>query len=118
MAYEKTVWGTGDTITAEKLNHIEDGIEGTSGVLIVTKTDDVELMQTVLNKTWQEIYDAVISGKQVFFNISSNSDDIINLGPLENIFINSEEYGVIFGSIVYNSNSADSYPVYDYGGPK
>lgn len=26
MAYEKTTWATGDVITAEKLNHAEDGI--------------------------------------------------------------------------------------------
>ena len=33
MAYEKNTWATGDTITAAKLNHIEDGIEeaGTTG---------------------------------------------------------------------------------------
>ena len=27
MAYNKTTWQTGDTITAEKLNNIENGIE-------------------------------------------------------------------------------------------
>ena len=27
MAYEKQTWATGQVITAEKLNHIEDGIE-------------------------------------------------------------------------------------------
>ena len=27
MAYEKQTWQTGDTITAEKLNHMEDGIK-------------------------------------------------------------------------------------------
>lgn len=26
MAYEKQTWQTGDVITADKLNHIEDGI--------------------------------------------------------------------------------------------
>ena len=26
MAYTKQTWQTGDTITAEKLNHIEDGV--------------------------------------------------------------------------------------------
>ena len=28
MAYSKTIWNTGDVITKEKLNKIEDGIEG------------------------------------------------------------------------------------------
>ena len=27
MSYEKQTWTTGDTITAEKLNHMENGIE-------------------------------------------------------------------------------------------
>lgn len=31
MPYEKQTWTTGDTITAEKLNHIEDGIENNIG---------------------------------------------------------------------------------------
>lgn len=33
MAYEKNTWTNGDTITAEKLNHMEDGISegGSSG---------------------------------------------------------------------------------------
>lgn len=26
MSYEKTIWNTGDIITAEKMNHIENGI--------------------------------------------------------------------------------------------
>lgn len=30
MAYEKQTWQTGDTITADKLNHIEDGINNSS----------------------------------------------------------------------------------------
>ena len=32
MAYTKQTWATGDTITAAKLNHMEDGIEGASSV--------------------------------------------------------------------------------------
>ena len=28
MAYEKQTWQTGDTVTAAKLNHMEDGIAG------------------------------------------------------------------------------------------
>ena len=30
MSYTKTTWQNGDTITAEKLNHIEDGVENLS----------------------------------------------------------------------------------------
>jgi len=33
MAYEKQTWNTGDVITAQKLNHMEDGIAGGSVIL-------------------------------------------------------------------------------------
>ena len=31
MSYSKQTWQTGDTITAAKLNHMEDGIDGAGG---------------------------------------------------------------------------------------
>ena len=31
MAYTKTTWNTGDTITAEKLNNLESGVAAASG---------------------------------------------------------------------------------------
>lgn len=47
MSYLPTTWVTGDTITAEKLNKIEQGIAGAGGCLVVnatfnkTKTEEV-----------------------------------------------------------------------------
>lgn len=35
MAYNKTTWASGDVVTSEKLNHIEDGIAG-AGALVLT----------------------------------------------------------------------------------
>lgn len=32
MAYEKQTWQCGETITADKLNHMEDGISENGGV--------------------------------------------------------------------------------------
>lgn len=32
MSYEKQTWETGEIITAEKLNHMENGIENAGGV--------------------------------------------------------------------------------------
>ena len=64
MAYEKNTWVNGDTITAEKLNHMEDGIaEGggsSSGPLIVnlSYTESEHSFDTIMDKTWQEIHDA------------------------------------------------------------
>ena len=40
MSYEKNEWQTGDTITAEKLNNIENGIAGAYGrIELIDQTD-------------------------------------------------------------------------------
>ena len=43
MAYTPTVWNTGDVITAEKLNNIENGIENA-----LTNDDKEEIVQEVI----------------------------------------------------------------------
>ena len=58
MAYE---WTNGELITAEKLN------ETGGGALIVNVLYDPELFGTyTLDKTWNEIYNARLSGLQCF----------------------------------------------------
>ena len=53
MSYEKTTWETGDIVTAEKLNNLENGVasaNGGSGVFVVnvTETYDEEMETTIL----------------------------------------------------------------------
>lgn len=62
MSYTPTNWSTGDTITASAMNKIENGIANAGGVLIVHSVNDV------LDKTVQEIYDAMNSGIPVFIS--------------------------------------------------
>ena len=51
MAYEKQTWATGDTVTSEKLNHMEAGI--LSGQLpLVTGTDKYKTLQVNTNGVW------------------------------------------------------------------
>ena len=61
MSYEKNTWANGDVITAQKLNNIEQGIEvaTNSGVLPIYWDGR---NGTLLDKTWQEIYDAIYAG--------------------------------------------------------
>lgn len=57
MAYEKNIWANGDTITAEKLNHMEDGIaEGGSGGGFVFITTDGYWMPLVTLGEIRRIY--------------------------------------------------------------
>lgn len=58
MSYTPNTWQTGDIVTADKLNHIENGIAGAGGggVLVVSLTLEDNVL--TMNKTWQEIWDA------------------------------------------------------------
>lgn len=67
MAYTKTTWNTGDVITAEKLNHMEDGI-ASGGVLLVNVTPTSETEGTA-DKSYSEILEALQNGQiPVMFN--------------------------------------------------
>ena len=68
MAYSKTTWETGDTITAALLNHAEDGIEandqniGTLASLnTTTKTDLVSAVNEVNTAIKNAQIDALFS---------------------------------------------------------
>ena len=56
MAYEKQTWTTGEVITADKLNHMEDGISGSGGSTIepitITITYDSDTETYTANKTY------------------------------------------------------------------
>lgn len=74
MAYTKQEWNCGDTITADKMNHIEDGIEAASsggGALFVKYDHREEAGNTItcyFDKTWQEVHDALVAGRVVTAN--------------------------------------------------
>lgn len=75
MAYEKHTWIDKETITAEKLNNIEEGIAA-SGTLICNVTYDSIIGKDRLDKTVQEIYDALIAGipAYIIYNYGAPSD--------------------------------------------
>lgn len=53
MAYDKQTWANGDVITAEKLNHMEDGIGGVAiEPLSITITHDDDAGTCSANKTY------------------------------------------------------------------
>lgn len=80
MAYERHEWICGETITADLLNNLEEGVEealgccGQGDTLIFTATGesvpcplDPSTTGTKLtySHSWQEIYDALAAGKRV-----------------------------------------------------
>ena len=66
MSYTPTSWSTGDTITAAAMNKIENGIANAGGVLICNTSYDGNEDVYVLDKTVQEIYDALLAGTPAY----------------------------------------------------
>lgn len=69
MAYTPTTWATGDTVTATKLNKIEQGIANAGSAMIVN------VVNNALDKTYTEIYDAITSGVPVYMRYGYGSSE-------------------------------------------
>lgn len=100
--YVKQNWQTGDVVTSAKLNHMEDGIAG-GGVLVVTSDG------TALDKTWQEIHDAMPA-----VWVTNETGTLFN--PVVTAFGGEGNYGVGVwnyqqqNASMYVAESADGYP--------
>lgn len=70
MSYEKHTWQTGETITAEKLNNLEDGIASNSGesndFVVSFQNHPQQENKRNSDKTIEEIYDAYKVGKTIY----------------------------------------------------
>lgn len=119
MAYEPTVWECGDTITAEKLNKLEEAVANSGGseplvVGMTVKEDIPSAGQTTytLDKTWQEINGAFpnvyiqdVDGK---VTTKYSIDAIAFNESIPNYTVKSN-IGVM---TIFGSTSADGYPTY------
>ena len=90
MSYTPTQWSTGDTITASSMNKIEQGIANAGGALICNSSYDQISGKYVLDKTVQEIYDALLSGTPAYikFQYGTMADfaGTLYLAPIVKIF--------------------------------
>lgn len=100
MSYEKTNWKTGDVITSEKLNKMEEGIAeaGGSGSVsivslpieethIINSSSNAEVKS--LNKTYGQIYNALKNGANVYISTVIAKDETGNiLSKNENVYDN------------------------------
>lgn len=96
MAYTPTTWATGDTITAEKLNKMEDGIA--TAELFAINVDYDENNQYIMDKTIDEILNALDNGQYVY------ASDAANFYHPENfLYVNENYYSFIFTTIYVNT---------------
>lgn len=102
MAYEKQEWKCGDTITADKMNHIEDGIESAGGgndapFYVLDVETDGESRDAALTgdapfddsqhniTTWDEIVSILESGKyeMIAYSGSSGEATVQKIGTID-----------------------------------
>lgn len=81
MSYTPTNWQTGDTVTAEKLNRLENAVFENSDTIEIMSARDVPLIVTLtptdldmsgtMDKSPEEIADALIDNKRIFITVPS-----------------------------------------------
>lgn len=107
MAYEKHTWVCGETITADKMNHLENGVAegggGGSSPLVVHRIDSGSKHQ--LDKTWQEINNAF---PNVYVEVVEG-EALMNL-PVSAIGSYGAVYMLALGEVEYEANSPTDYP--------
>lgn len=104
MAYQVQEWHPGDIITAEKLNHIEEGIVNSEFL-------DIEIVGTEVQATWQEIYDAMNNNRLV--RLYRNDGDSTARTFIEGCFSRDEKYTIVTKNNQYIANSPDQKPILD-----
>ena len=113
MAYSKQTWVNGDIITADKLNHMEDGIENIGGNILEIGSRD-EGSKMILDKTWNQIKNAIPNC--VFIK---DVDGLFQKGIVAHVgYSSASSYTVtIYTDMYYNifvAESPDDYPSHDF----
>lgn len=72
MSYTPTNWQNGDTITAEKLNKMEGGIESANAPFVVTLTPTALDYSGEMDKTVAEIHAAYLAGRKIVYKVAAS----------------------------------------------
>ena len=112
MAYTKQTWECGDVITAEKLNHMEDGIANSGGgTALIIEFDRAEevcpegqtgTLTLIFNHTGAEVWNAITSGSSVY--IKGEDGNNTTLTEVQEISEFSGSYSVRFPDSVVLPN--------------
>ena len=79
MSYTPTNWQTGDTVTAERLNKMEGGIQTAVNPFIVTLTPTAQDLSGTMDKTSAEIQTAYDAGKSIVFRVILGEDYFVDI---------------------------------------
>ena len=110
MAYEPTVWKSGDTVTSAKLNKLEQGVANaggggsSGGVLFVTVGES-----NICDKSYNDIKTAIEDGILPILVIPSGDEDTLAMMYMySNGFSENGEFYVLFAEGGSQSTSASS----------
>lgn len=116
MAYEKQTWKCGETITADKLNHMEDGIANSGGGTLeplILRESSADTLDT----TFGEIKEAFNSGRPIFFanRVESPVGNGTQYAPMYELGTLDEGGGYIASDItgavvMYNASADTDFP--------
>lgn len=135
MSYTPTTWTTGDTVTATKLNKIENGVANAGSVLICNSSYSSQAAAYVLDKTVQEIYDALLAGTPAYikyqYGTISEYTGALYLAPIIKVYnydntnviricaskpdaypVTGQSYSFVPCVLIYSATSLNAYPVF------
>lgn len=110
MSYEKQTWEDGQVITADKLNHMEDGIANSeSSDFVITFSGTSSDANAAADKTWSETAEAYNLGKRIRCQYSASNGDITELATL--LKFSGGELNFVQAAITATTYSSNSLTV-------
>lgn len=76
MGYNGTTWKTGDVITAEKLNNLEQGVENATTIIVEYEYDEKTETYTA-DAMFGDVRAAFEAGTNIFFHSTDGSDEYV-----------------------------------------
>ena len=112
MSYTPTEWKTGDIVSSQRLNKLEEGVKDAYEVMVINNNDNT------LDKTWQEIYDAMAQGILCVVRKDGGTlEGGIEAYIVTLVYLSGEEYmvGISKDENPYTASSATGYPEISIG---
>ena len=115
MAYTKNTWRTGDIVSSQKLNHMEDGIANAEQLFVITAT--LGEGSITADKTATDVYDALNSGKVPVIKIVMN-ENVVGMAYYAGTYEASEETRHLFMTCAITGSGSvmEAYSLDNNGG--
>ena len=118
MSYTPTNWQTGDIVSSQRLNKLEEGVKNAYDVMVINGTVSISDRDgTVNGVTLQaqagEIFDAAMAGTPIFLHYTDDSSS--SMCAIDSVYMDAENnYSVDIKAlgVVLSAQNASDYPTY------